>query len=159
MLHSFPSSVAQITLNCRVRSTCCCLPSILVCIYICRISFHNRTNPSIAHPHRKIQLRDVLDLPNNPVLYGTIGKLDVIYSKLQDFLQQNNVQLDDSQRTTLDVVKKRLNDTSEEARSPVNFSDWRDLVGKRRVLIKLDIEMYVSASKSWVRYASRQATD
>ncbi|ORY97266.1 PPPDE putative peptidase domain-domain-containing protein [Syncephalastrum racemosum] len=59
------------------------------------------------HPHRKIQLRAVLDLPNAPVLYKTPGKADLISGKLDEFMEQDGITLQPEQRSLLsDAIQK-----------------------------------------------------
>lgn len=84
----------------------------------------------IAHAHRRILLRAIIDQPNVPITYATPGKLDMIYGKLNGFLESGNIQLDQSQREVLDKAKVFLED-------PVNKSfdtaKWAALVGKKKV--------------------------
>lgn len=77
------------------------------------------------HAHRRILLRAIIDQPNVPITYATPGKLDMIYGKLNGFLESGNIQLDQSQREVLDKAKVFLED-------PVNRSfdtaKWAALV-------------------------------
>ena len=79
-----------------------------------------------AHPHRKIhQLRGVLDLPSKPVLYSTPGKVDMIYSKLQSFLDQDKIQLDEQKRNVLEQSKKAVTDP----KAAIDMAQWSSLIG------------------------------
>ncbi|KAI9484947.1 PPPDE putative peptidase domain-containing protein [Zychaea mexicana] len=78
------------------------------------------------HPHRKIhQLRGVLDLPNKPVLYSTPGKVDMIYSKLESFLDQDAIKLDDKERSIFDQSKKAVLDP----KVTLDMAGWSSLIG------------------------------
>ncbi|KAI8888458.1 DUF862-domain-containing protein [Backusella circina FSU 941] len=76
------------------------------------------------HPHRKIHLRAILDQPNVPVLYKSVGKLDMIYGKLQGFLDQNNIILDETQKNTLNQAKQVLLDNKQH----IDMNQWASLI-------------------------------
>lgn len=81
----------------------------------------------IAHPHRKILLRSIVDQPNVPITYAALGKLDMIYEKLNMFLQQENITLDLNQKKVLDESKIFLeNPTTKD----INLNEWKLLLGK-----------------------------
>jgi hypothetical protein len=80
--------------------------------------------PLLAHPHRRIHLRAIIDQPNVPVLYKSVGKLDMIYGKLQGFLDQNNIALNEAQKKTLDQAKQFLLDNKQ----PINMNQWQSLI-------------------------------
>ncbi|KAI8144269.1 PPPDE putative peptidase domain-containing protein [Fennellomyces sp. T-0311] len=77
------------------------------------------------HPHRKIhQLRGVLDLPNKPVLYNTPGKVDMIYSKLESFLDQDGIKLDEQNKIVLEQSKKAITDP----KVAIDMAGWSSLI-------------------------------
>ncbi|KAL9544109.1 hypothetical protein MBANPS3_007793 [Mucor bainieri] len=76
------------------------------------------------HPHRKILLRAVVDQPNVPILYSTPGKWDMIYTKLNSFLETQGVALDTDQKNVLDQSKALL----EKKDTSLNVGQWRLLV-------------------------------
>lgn len=81
----------------------------------------------LAHPHRKIQLRNVVNLPNKPVLYATPGKMDMIFGKLESFLEQDNIALDERDKTTLSQSKTAIQ--KNDAKS-LDMQHWHQLLGK-----------------------------
>ncbi|CAO3650460.1 unnamed protein product [Mucor fragilis] len=76
------------------------------------------------HPHRKILLRAVVDQPNVPILYSTPGKWDMIYTKLNSFLETQGVTLDADQKSVLDQSKAFL----EKKDTSLNAGQWKSLV-------------------------------
>ncbi|EPB87331.1 hypothetical protein HMPREF1544_05856 [Mucor circinelloides 1006PhL] len=76
------------------------------------------------HPHRKILLRAVVDQPNVPILYSTPGKWDMIYSKLNSFLEAQGITLDTDQKSVLDQSKAFL----EKKDTSLNGGQWKSLV-------------------------------
>lgn len=80
----------------------------------------------LAHPHRKILLRAVVDQPNVPILYSTPGKWDMIYTKLNSFLETQGVTLHADQKSVLDQSKAFL----EKKDASLNVGQWKALVGK-----------------------------
>ncbi|KAL7334864.1 hypothetical protein PS15p_200430 [Mucor circinelloides] len=76
------------------------------------------------HPHRKILLRAVVDQPNVPILYSTPGKWDMIYAKLNSFLEAQGITLDTDQKSVLDQSKAFL----EKKDTSLNGGQWKSLV-------------------------------
>ncbi|GAN08824.1 thioredoxin family protein [Mucor ambiguus] len=76
------------------------------------------------HPHRKILLRAVVDQPNVPILYSTPGKWDMIYTKLNSFLETQGVVLDADQKNVLDQSKAFL----EKKNTSFNVGQWKLLI-------------------------------
>lgn len=89
----------------------------------------------LAHPHRKILLRAVVDQPNVPILYSTPGKWDMIYTKLNSFLETQGVTLDADQKSVLDQSKAFL----EKKDTSLNAGQWKSLVGKLYIRREGDI--------------------
>lgn len=76
-------------------------------------------------------LRALVDQPNVPILYSTPGKWDMIYSKLDGFLEKQGVSLDLDHKHVLDQSKRFL----EKKEINLNVDHWRALVGKSAVII------------------------
>lgn len=81
----------------------------------------------IAHPHRKIQLRNVVNLPNKPVLYATPGKTDMIFGKLESFLEQDKIELNEQEQRTLSQSKTAIQQN--DAKS-LDMQHWHQLLGE-----------------------------
>ncbi|KAL1932294.1 hypothetical protein VTP01DRAFT_9350 [Rhizomucor pusillus] len=77
------------------------------------------------HPHRKIHLRRVIDLPNEPVLYTTFGDIDKIFGKLQDFIQQSNLTLDSKHLATLEAARNAIKQSYPNV--DINAEDWQSV--------------------------------
>ncbi|KAI9249457.1 PPPDE putative peptidase domain-containing protein [Phascolomyces articulosus] len=87
------------------------------------------------HPHRKIhQLRGVLDLPNKPVLYNTPGKVDMIYSKLNAFLEQDGIKLSEQDQNVLDQSKIVVLDPT----FTVDMAQWSSFIDAMLEKLPLD---------------------
>ena len=87
----------------------------------------------LAHPHRKIhQLRSVLDLPNKPVLYNTPGKVEMIYNKLESFLDQDGIKLSEQDRNVLEQSKKVVLDSN----VSIDMGQWSFLMGKMKIQMR-----------------------
>lgn len=80
----------------------------------------------VAHPHRRKLLRAIVDQPNNPILYSTASKLDMVYGKLNEFLVKENVGLDASQKNVLDQSRSFLDNKV----NALDTNAWISLVGK-----------------------------
>lgn len=65
--------------------------------------------------------------PNVPITFALPGKLDMIYGKLNEFLEKGNITLEAIQKKALDGTKKFLEDPTN---GTINVSDWKLLVGK-----------------------------
>jgi hypothetical protein len=65
-----------------------------------------------------------VDQPNVPILYTTPGKLDMIYGKLNGFLE--NIVLESSQKKVLSQSKDFL----ENKEKVLDVNGWKSLVGK-----------------------------
>ncbi|KAJ8652244.1 hypothetical protein O0I10_012152 [Lichtheimia ornata] len=79
------------------------------------------------HPHRKIQLRNVVNLPNKPVLYATPGKMDMIFGKLETFLEQDKIELNEQEQRTLSQSKAAIQQN--DAKS-LDMQHWHQLLDK-----------------------------
>ncbi|OBZ91273.1 hypothetical protein A0J61_00658, partial [Choanephora cucurbitarum] len=77
------------------------------------------------HPHRKVLLRSIVDQPNVPILYNQPGKWDMIYSKLDGFLDK--IELGDQQKQTLKQSRVFLEDTSNQT---FDVKEWKQLIDK-----------------------------
>ncbi|GAA5817650.1 hypothetical protein MFLAVUS_011201 [Mucor flavus] len=77
------------------------------------------------HPHRKILLRSIVDQPNVPIIFKTPGKLDMVYGKLNSFLEQESIVLDGNQKKVLDASKKFLENP---AGTTIDVGGWKLLV-------------------------------
>lgn len=71
-------------------------------------------------------LRAIVDQPNVPILYSTPGKWDMIYTKLNAFLEKENIALDIDQKNVLDQSKSFL----EKKDTTLNLGHWKLLVGE-----------------------------
>lgn len=67
-----------------------------------------------------------MDQPNVPILYSTPGKWDMIYTKLNSFLEAQGITLDTDQKSVLDQSKAFL----EKKDTSLNGGQWKSLVGK-----------------------------
>ncbi|KAI8997841.1 PPPDE putative peptidase domain-containing protein [Pilobolus umbonatus] len=76
------------------------------------------------HPHRKVLLRSIVDQPNVPILYTTVGKLDIIYNKLYEFLEKDEIRLTSEQDTLLKQVKNYLLDKTD----TMDVKGWSQLI-------------------------------
>ncbi|CEP13775.1 hypothetical protein [Parasitella parasitica] len=86
------------------------------------------------HPHRKILLRTIVDQPNVPILYTLPGKWDMIYAKLNTFLEKENITLDAGQKSIFDQSKRFLEKTN----STLNMDQWKTFVDS--LLQKLSVD-------------------
>jgi hypothetical protein len=77
-------------------------------------------------------LRAIVDQPNVPILYSIPGKWDMIYAKLNAFLEKESITLDTDQKTVLDQSKSFL----EKKDTTLNMDYWKSLVGKFFLFIK-----------------------
>lgn len=77
-------------------------------------------------------LRSIVDQPNNPILYSTVSKLDVVYGKLNEFLKEEGIVLEEGQKSVLDQSKKML----ENQTKTLDTNAWIFFVGNRMVWIK-----------------------
>lgn len=68
-----------------------------------------------------------MDQPNIPITYAVPGKLDMIYGKLNVFLQQENIVLDLNQKKVLDGSKIFLEDPTTKT---IDLDGWKHLLGK-----------------------------
>ncbi|ORE05020.1 DUF862-domain-containing protein [Rhizopus microsporus var. microsporus] len=84
------------------------------------------------HPHRKLLLKAIINQPNVPILYTNVGKLDVIYGKLNEFIKANNVTLSDTEKKALDETKQVLS----KEKKTLNVNEWSEL--SRTLLDKLN---------------------
>ncbi|KAI7898374.1 PPPDE putative peptidase domain-containing protein [Cokeromyces recurvatus] len=89
------------------------------------------------HPHRKILLKTITHQSNAPILFPTMEKLDIVYAKLNEFLEKRHIVLEPRQKDILDESKKYL-----EANGSIEFNvnEWKLLVDD--LLSKLSIEEY-----------------
>lgn len=81
----------------------------------------------IAHPHRKILLRAIVDQPNVPITYNVPGKLEMIYGKLNSFFEQEGIVLDADQKKALDGSKIFLESPTT---TTIEVASWKLLVGE-----------------------------
>ncbi|KAI9315991.1 PPPDE putative peptidase domain-containing protein [Dichotomocladium elegans] len=80
------------------------------------------------HPHRKIvKLRSIFDLPNKPVLYATPGKVDMVFGKLNAFLEEYCIDMNEYDKTVLAESKKIM---QKENSSTFIISHWADFTDK-----------------------------
>lgn len=76
-------------------------------------------------------MRAIINQPNVPILYTNVGKLDVIYGKLNEFLEANGVTLSDTEKKTLDETKQVLS----KEKKTLDVNEWSEL--SRTLLNKL----------------------
>ncbi|CAO3651142.1 unnamed protein product [Cunninghamella echinulata] len=76
------------------------------------------------HPHRTINLRQVYSAENLPILYKNVGKLDMIVSKLESYIEENNLSLDEKSKLTLYNAKDKL----VQGKGSISMDDWQSLV-------------------------------
>jgi thiol-disulfide isomerase/thioredoxin len=79
------------------------------------------------HPHRRVLLRAIVDQPNIPITYTVPAKLDMVYGKLNGFLEKENISLDINQKKVLDGSKAYLENPTKET---MDVARWKNLVGK-----------------------------
>ncbi|KAI8345374.1 PPPDE putative peptidase domain-containing protein [Blakeslea trispora] len=75
------------------------------------------------HPHRKVLLKSIVDQPNIPILYNQPGKWDMIYSKLEGFL--NNVELEGQQKQILKQSRLFLENPSAHT---FDVKEWKQFI-------------------------------
>ncbi|KAI8346380.1 PPPDE putative peptidase domain-containing protein [Choanephora cucurbitarum] len=88
------------------------------------------------HPHRKVLLRSIVDQPNVPILYNQPGKWDMIYSKLDGFLDR--IELGDQQKQILKQSRVFLEDTSNQT---FDMKEWKKLIETNRQLSKTPLDV------------------
>lgn len=113
--------------SCKVLSTYYYLRHIHVSLPIMHVHGKADVMLQIAHPHRKIQLRNVVNLPNKPVLYATPGKMDMIFGKLETFLEQDKIELNEQEQRTLSQSKAAIQQN--DAKS-LDMQHWHQLLGE-----------------------------
>lgn len=74
----------------------------------------------IAHPHRRVLLKEIPHQPTVPILYTNVGKLDVIYGKLKEF---SGASLSPTEDKTLQESRQFL-----EKKQSFDVSLWSSLV-------------------------------
>ncbi|KAI7885434.1 PPPDE putative peptidase domain-containing protein [Mucor mucedo] len=87
------------------------------------------------HPHRKVLLRSIVDQPNVPITYAVPGKLDMIYGKLNTFLQEANIELDLNQKKVLDGSKAYLENPKSNS---IDLNGWKLLLDQLLNKLKTD---------------------
>ncbi|KAI8394009.1 PPPDE putative peptidase domain-containing protein [Radiomyces spectabilis] len=88
------------------------------------------------HPHRKLHLRGVLDIPSDPVLYANPGKLDVICSKLATFIDDHAIEMTGDQQAVLNKAKQAL--MNDKALETLDIKAWHDFAGHLLEKLPLD---------------------
>ncbi|ORX55181.1 DUF862-domain-containing protein [Hesseltinella vesiculosa] len=58
------------------------------------------------HPHRKLHLKEICKGDTNPILYKARNKADLVVDKLESYLKEDGIRLDDAQSATLAKFKE-----------------------------------------------------
>lgn len=67
-----------------------------------------------------------MDQPNVPIIFKAPGKLDMVYGKLNSFLEQESIVLDGNQKKVLDASKNFLENP---VGTTIDVGGWKLLVG------------------------------
>jgi hypothetical protein len=84
---------------------------------------------SLAHCHRKINLRAIFDISNDPILFKNIGSLDIISKKFDTVRIDSDVKLTSSEQTIYDNILRYMSNPEQNAQLLVP-KDWDALVGE-----------------------------
>jgi hypothetical protein len=84
----------------------------------------------IAHCHRKLNLRAVLNISSDPILFTNAGNLDNIVKKLLSFLDEDKIILNDAEMKTLKNAKFAIDNRLQKEVSDLDVKAWDSLLGE-----------------------------
>ncbi|KAG2183580.1 hypothetical protein INT43_006586 [Umbelopsis isabellina] len=80
------------------------------------------------HCHRKLNLRAVLKITGDPILFTNAGNLDNILKKLLSFLEEDNITLSETEMRTLKNAKIAVDNRLQNEVSELDVKAWDDLL-------------------------------